>query len=86
MFFGNARPDLVARSGVLALYHRNEVYKYGDAVAHWIARRNVHDFSDMKPLRTFKFSCFAMVNENGNRSVCNKSGAVAGVSGVALHV
>ena len=39
----------------------------------------------MKPLRTFKSSGFAMVNENGCRSVGNKSGAVAGLSGVVVH-
>ena len=39
----------------------------------------------MKPLRTFKSSGFAMLNENGYRSVGNKSGAVAGVSGVFVH-
>ena len=39
----------------------------------------------MKPLRTSEFSCFAMVNENGYGSVGDKSGAVAGVSGVVVH-
>ena len=39
----------------------------------------------MKPLRRFEFSGFAVVNENGYRSVGNKSGAVAGVSGVVVH-
>ena len=39
----------------------------------------------MKPLRRFEFSGFAVVNENGYRSVGNKSGAVAGVSGVVAH-
>ena len=42
-------------------------------------------FFDMKPLRTSEFSCFAMVNENGYGSVGDKSGAVAGVSGVGVH-
>ena len=39
----------------------------------------------MKPLRIFELSGFAMVNENGYRSVGNKSGAMAGVSGVVVH-
>lgn len=39
----------------------------------------------MKPLRTFELSGFAMVNENGYRGVGDKSGAVAGVSGIVVH-
>ena len=40
----------------------------------------------MKPLRTFELSGFSMVNENGYRSVGNKSVAVPGISGVGVHV
>ena len=39
----------------------------------------------MKPLRRFEFSGFAVVNEIGYRSVGNKPGAVAGLSGVVVH-
>ena len=80
-----SQPYLVGSRSSWASQKRNEIEKYGAAVAQCIQSRQIQQLCDLSGFRTLELSGFGTVNKNGHRSVGNKSVAVTGVSDVVLH-
>ena len=82
---GKSQPYLVGSRSSWASQKRNEVEKYGAAVAQYIRSRKLTAIIDLSGFNMSESSGFARVNKNGSRSVGNKPGTGAGVSDVVIH-
>ena len=80
-----SQPYLVGSRSSWASQKRNEVEKYGAAVAQYIRSRKLTAIIGLSGFNMSESSGFARVNKNGSRSVGNKPGTGAGVSDVVLH-